>query len=70
MNKDKELLLGRIVDHLVLNSSFLTNTGLFHGMMGVILFLAHYARYKQSAYYEKLVEDLFSDLYEDIISVH
>lgn len=64
--KNKNLLLERIADHLVLNSPFLANIGLYHGIMGVILFFAHYSRYKQSVYYEKLVEDLFSDLYEDI----
>lgn len=34
------------IERLVLNVSFLTDLGLFHGKMGHAIFFAHYGRFK------------------------
>ena len=52
MNTEKDILLRRIANHLILHSIDIEDIGLFHGKMGVVLFFAHYARYTDSAIYD------------------
>lgn len=66
MVENKDILLRQIADHLVVNSSFLTNLGLFHGKMGIVLFFVHYARYTDNAIYEEYAGDLLDEIFEDI----
>lgn len=41
----KDLLLQRISNHLILNGDLLDNLGLFHGKIGIVIFLYHYSRF-------------------------
>lgn len=61
---DKELK--QIANHLMINSSFLSNLGLFHGKMGIILFFAHYARYTKNSLYDDFAGELLDEVFEDI----
>ncbi|MDR2773648.1 MAG: hypothetical protein LBC19_02690 [Tannerella sp.] len=44
-NTDEKEILPRIANHLMINASFLSDLGLYHGKMGIVLFFAHYSRY-------------------------
>ncbi|WP_167369826.1 hypothetical protein [Parabacteroides massiliensis] len=37
----------RIINHLVMASSFTSDIGLYHGKMGIVIALCHYARFAQ-----------------------
>lgn len=56
----------RMVEHLILNSSFTSDLGLFHGKMGTVIFFAHYARWTGNALYEDFADELLGEIYEDI----
>lgn len=56
----------RMVEHLILNSSFTSDLGLFHGKMGIVIFFAHYARWTGNALYEDFADELLAEIYEDI----
>lgn len=58
--------LQRIVPHILLNSSFVPDLGLFHGKMGIVLFFAHYARYTGNPIYDDFAGKLLDEIYEDI----
>lgn len=64
--EEKQHLLERIANHLVINSSFLDNLGLFHGKMGIAIFFYHYARYADISVYEDFAGELLDEIYEDI----
>ncbi len=49
--KHNNELLQRIANHLIINSSFLENLGLFHGKMGIVIFYYHYLCYTSSSIY-------------------
>lgn len=66
METEKDIQLRQIADHLIINSSFLKNLGLFHGKMGIVLFFMHYARYTGNAIYEEYAGDLLDEIFEDI----
>lgn len=59
-------LLLRISRHLILNSSYLNNLGLYHGKMGIVLFFVHYARYTQKTIYNNFAEELLDEIYKEI----
>lgn len=59
-------ILEQIARHLMLNSSYLTNLGLFHGKMGIVLFFAHYARFTNNSLYENFGEELLDEIYNEI----
>lgn len=59
-------ILQRIVPHILLNSSFVPDLGLFHGKMGIVLFFAHYARYTGNPIYDDFAGKLLDEIYEDI----
>jgi hypothetical protein len=62
----KNNLLPRIVRHLMLNASFSSDTGLYHGKMGIALFFAHYGRYAGNTLYNDFAGELLDEIYEDI----
>ena len=66
MNTEKDILLRRIANHLILHSIDIEDIGLFHGKMGVVLFFAHYARYTDSAIYDDFAGELLEEICENI----
>ncbi len=60
---DRDLLLCRIANHLIINASFLDNYGLFYGKMGISLFFAHYSRRTKKEIFEDYMELLLKDIY-------
>ena len=66
MNTEKDILLRRIANHLILHSIDIEDIGLFHGKMGVVLFFAHYARYTDSAIYHDFAGELLEEICENI----
>lgn len=52
-----------ISSYLILNAPYMTNLGLFHGKMGVIIFLYIYSRYTKLSYYEDFAGLLLDDLF-------
>ena len=59
-------LLQRIANHLIINSSFLDNLGLFHGKMGIVIFFYHYSRYTNNPIYEEFAGELLDEIFEEI----
>ena len=59
-------MMHRIVNHLVLHSSFLKEVGLFHGRIGISIVLYHYARYIKDPLYEEFGGILLDDVLESI----
>jgi lantibiotic modifying enzyme len=62
---NNELLL-RIVRHLIMHTRFLTDLGLYHGKMGIVLFFAHYARYSKESLYDEFAGELMNEIPEEI----
>lgn len=54
------------IERLVLNVSFLTDLGLFHGKMGHAIFFAHYGRLVDNVSYENFAGELLEEVYEEI----
>ncbi len=54
------------IECLVLNVSFLTDLGLFHGKMGHAIFFAHYGRLVNNVSYEDFAGELLEEIYEEI----
>lgn len=63
MNADK---VQRLVNHLVINSSFIDGLGLYYGKMGIAFFLYHYRLYTNEPMYALLADRLIEDIYENI----
>lgn len=63
---DKQELISKLADYVLLKISFVENLGLYHGRMGLILFLAYYSRYAKLSYLESLIVDLIIELFEEI----
>lgn len=59
-------ILKRIVPHILLNSSFVPDLGIFHGKMGIVLFFAHYGRYTGNSLYDDFAGKLLDEIYEDL----
>ncbi|MDR1406964.1 MAG: hypothetical protein LBJ23_02800 [Tannerella sp.] len=59
-------LIERIVRHLVLFSSFISNIGLYHGKTGIVLSLFHYARFTGNTLYEEFAGELLDEICEDM----
>lgn len=62
----KEQGLEEIRNVLILNTSSLSDVGLYGGKMGVSIFLAHYARYSNQDVYLDLVHSLIKEIFEDL----
>jgi lantibiotic modifying enzyme len=65
---DKDNLIERIAKHLIINASFMSDLGLYHGKMGIVLFFAHYTRYTENTLYQYYFYNLIDEIYEDIHS--
>lgn len=66
MEKDKDVSLQQIVNHLIINSSFLTDLSLYHGKTGIVLFLYNYARYTKNPIYEEFAGELLDEIFQEI----
>lgn len=66
MEKSKSLLLQQIANHLIINSSFLTDLSLYHGKMGIVLFFYNYARYTKNSVYEEFAGELLDEIFNEI----
>lgn len=64
--KDKDTQLLSIVQHLIINSAFISDLGLFHGRMGIVLFLCHYAQYSNTSLYNDFAGELIEMINEDL----
>lgn len=64
--EEKIIVLKRIANHLIINSSFIDNLGLYNGKMGIILFFAHYARFVNNSIFEDFMGKLLDEVYEEI----
>lgn len=61
-----EDLLNRIVNHLILNSNYIIDNGLYHGKMGIVIFFYHYSRYVQNSIYEDFAGELLDEIYQEL----
>ena len=66
MDKNKNIILQQIANHLIINSSFLTDLSLYHGKMGSVLFFCNYARYTGNSVYEEFAGELLDELFSEI----
>jgi hypothetical protein len=64
-HNDSDLQL-RVIRHLVLNASFVSDAGLYHGKMGIVLFFAHYGRFTGNTLYDDFAGELPDEICEDI----
>lgn len=62
----KSQLLLRLARHLVLNSSFTNNLGLYHGKMGIVLFFFHYSRYTGENLYEEFAGEMLDEVFDQV----
>lgn len=58
--------LSRIARHLIINSSYTDNLGLYNGKMGILIFFAHFARYTQKKIYDDFAGKLLDEVYSEI----
>ena len=56
----------QFIHHLLLQSSFIKDIGLFHGQMGIVLFFHHYARHTGNAVYSDYADDLLDTVWENL----
>lgn len=66
INHEKELMLQRIANHLIISTCNFPEAGLYHGKMGIVLFFAHYARYTRNSIYDDFAGELLDDIFEEI----
>lgn len=67
MKREEEIpLLQKIANHLIINSSFLNNLGLFHGKMGIVIFFYHYSRCINNPIYEEFAGELLDEIFDEI----
>lgn len=64
--KEKNILLQKIVNHLIINSAFSDELGLYHGKMGIVLFFYRYARYTKNPIYEDFADYLLDEICNEI----
>ena len=60
--------VNRIAKHLIVNSSFMDNLGLFNGKMGIVIFFYHFAKYSQKNIYYDFANKLLDEIYSEIHS--
>ncbi|MBC5632929.1 lanthionine synthetase LanC family protein [Parabacteroides hominis] len=60
--------LKQIVDYLILNSSGMSDLGLYHGKVGVAIFFAHYSRYLKNDLYADFSYYLIKESYDELFS--
>jgi len=59
-------LLNRIANHLIMNTSFIRDLGLYHGKMGIVIFFAHYARYTENMIYDDFAGEVLDEICTEI----
>lgn len=64
--KEDDILLERIANHLIIQTSAMDDVGLYYGKMGIVLFFAHYARYTGCSVYEDFADELLGEVIENI----
>ena len=64
--KEDDILLERIANHLIIQTSVMDDIGLYYGKMGIVLFFAHYARYTGCSVYEDFADELLGEVIENI----
>ena len=52
----------RIINHLVIASCFTPNIGLYHGKMGIVISLCHYARFAGKPIYDDFAGELLDEV--------
>lgn len=62
----QEYYFEKVVPHLLLNSSFISDPGLFRGKMGLVLFFAHYAYYTSNSLFDEVASNLLADIFDEI----
>lgn len=65
-NNSEEVQLQNMINHLLLNASFINNLGLFNGKMGVALFFYYMAKRTQNNQYEEFAEYILQEIYDEI----
>lgn len=60
------ILYKNILHWILLRSSMEEEVGLFHGKMGIVLFLSHYFKYNGDPVYEDIANELMDELCEEI----
>lgn len=66
MRNNNGIILQQIANHLIINSSFLTDLSLYHGKIGIVLFFYNYARYTQNPIYEEFADELLDEIFNEI----
>ena len=56
----------RIINHLVMASSFTPNIGLYHGKTGIVIALCHYARFTGKTIYDDFAGELLDEVCSSI----
>lgn len=70
--KDKKTIfqsdefLKRVVNRLIVKSCDLSDLGLYHGKIGLVIFFFHYASFTKNLLYKKFAEQLLEEIFEDI----
>ena len=64
--KEDDILLERIANHLIIQTSAMDDIGLYYGKIGIVLFFAHYARYTGCSVYEDFADELLGEVIENI----
>lgn len=64
--KDKQLLLNKIVQNLMLRTSSISDLGLLSGKMGVCIFFYRYARHTEVKRYADFAGELLDEIYAEI----
>ncbi len=66
ISDDASKLLQRIAYHLMINASYSSGIGLYHGKMGIVLFFAHYAKFTNETLYDDFAGELLNEIAEEI----
>lgn len=66
MCNSKIVKVEQTLAYLTINSSYLSDLGLFHGKMGIVLFFFELARASQNVAYEGLASNLLDEIYDEI----
>lgn len=65
---ERDEILQRIANHLIMNTCYISDQGLFHGKMGIILFFVHYSKYTNKMIYDEFGQDLLDDICDNLDS--
>lgn len=63
---NKESVLNRISNYLIISSDCLDDNGLYHGKIGIAIFFMHYARYSNEMRYNNFASVLIDEIFDDM----